>query len=109
MGCLFCNDQEPNYYPAPNKDFICSSCVQLLLSADQEDLKRAYTKAFSLGYQNKARAIESFLMNEENTNEQKRPETRKFSDRKRNTRIFRDKKRAARKLKTKRKPPVYQD
>jgi hypothetical protein len=44
MECLFCNDLEPNYQPEPGKDFICSQCVQLLLSADQ-----------------KAKAIESFL------------------------------------------------
>ena len=109
MLCLFCNDQEPNYNPSPNKDYICSSCVQLLLSASQEDLKRAYAKALSLGYQNKARAIESFIIDEEDKNEQKRPEARKFSDRKRSSRVFRDTKRTARKLKTKRRPPVYKD
>ena len=61
MGCLFCSGQGPNYKLGPNVDFICSSCVQQLLSASQEDLKRAYTKAIEKGYQNKAKAIESFL------------------------------------------------
>jgi hypothetical protein len=61
MECLFCNDLEPNYQPEPGKDFICSQCVQLLLSADQEDLLKAHAKAIEKGYSNKAKAIESFL------------------------------------------------
>ena len=63
MYCLFCNGQERNYKPDADKDFICGSCVQLFLRADSEDLKRAYAKALSKGYSNKASAIESFLEN----------------------------------------------
>jgi len=59
--CLFCNGKEPNYKPGPGIDFICSRCVQLLLGADQNDLKKAYAKAIEKGYPGKARAIESFL------------------------------------------------
>ena len=59
--CLFCNGKEPNYKPGPGIDFICSRCVQLLLGADQNDLKKAYTKAIKKGCPGKAKAIESFL------------------------------------------------
>ncbi len=65
VTCLFCNDLEKNYQPEQGKDFICSHCVQMLISADQADLKRAYTKAIEKGFINKARAIESFLIPEE--------------------------------------------
>ena len=59
--CLFCNEQ---VYKT-DADYICGSCVQVLLNADQADLKRAYNKAIEKGYLNKARAIESFLIPEE--------------------------------------------
>jgi hypothetical protein len=64
-ACLFCNRLEKKYKPEPNNYFICSQCVQLLLSADQSELKRAYSKAIEKGYSNKARAIESFLLPED--------------------------------------------
>ena len=73
--CLFCNGQEKNYKPEPNKDFICGSCVQLLLGADQDDLKRAHAKAIKKGYLSKARAIESFLIPE--GKDGKRPTSKK--------------------------------
>ncbi|MFH2061063.1 MAG: hypothetical protein ABIJ59_19525 [Pseudomonadota bacterium] len=63
MFCLFCSKPEKTY--APKDDFICSSCVQMLLVADQEELKRAHALAFEKGYPNKAWAIESFLEEEE--------------------------------------------
>jgi hypothetical protein len=64
MDCLFCGFPENGYRSGPDKDFICSRCVQLLLSADQEDLLTAHAKAIEKGYLNKARAIESFLFSE---------------------------------------------
>jgi hypothetical protein len=63
--CLFCNELEQKYKPESDKYFICSRCVQLFLSADQEDLRKAHAKAIEKGYSNKARAIESFLIPEE--------------------------------------------
>jgi len=63
--CLFCNHQESNYKLVSGVDFVCSNCVQLLLGASQEDLKRAHTKAIDKGYMEKAKAIESFLDEEE--------------------------------------------
>jgi hypothetical protein len=64
MGCLFCGNLEKNYKSDPGNDFICSRCVQMLTSADQAELKRAYNKAIEKGYLNKAKAIESFLIPE---------------------------------------------
>jgi hypothetical protein len=63
--CLFCNRLEKKYKPELGKYFICSLCVQLMLSADQAELTRAYSKAIEMGYPDKARAIQSFLIPEE--------------------------------------------
>ena len=65
MDCLFCGFPENDYRPEPDKDFICSRCVQQFLSADQEELLKARSKAIDKGYSNKASAIESFLIPEE--------------------------------------------
>ena len=43
--CLFCNRSEKKYKPETDKHFICSQCVQLMLSANQAELMRAYNKA----------------------------------------------------------------
>jgi hypothetical protein len=59
--CLLCN--EPTY--RANVDYICGSCVQLLLEAEQADLKRAHNRATEKGYRNKTKAIQSFLIPEE--------------------------------------------
>ena len=76
MNCLFCSGQEKNYKPEPKTDFICASCVQVLLNANQEDLRKANIKALDKGYINKAMAIQSFLEGEGN-NEQRKPTTKK--------------------------------
>jgi len=102
MQCLFCFGQEKNYKPDPNIDFICSSCVQLLLNADQTDLRRAYLKAIEKGFTNKARAIESFL--EEKSNEQTRPISKingRCPNRKRINRPVRNEKKRIRRLEAK--------
>jgi len=69
--CIFCCDPEPNNKPDKGKDFICSFCVQILLAANHEDLKRAYGKAIERGYAKKAKAIESFLIEAEVENDRK--------------------------------------
>jgi hypothetical protein len=71
--CLFCNE------PAQKADidYICGSCVQLLLNADQTDLKQAHAKAIEKKYPDKARAIESFLIPEEKVNGQRKPISKK--------------------------------
>ena len=74
-------------------DFICFRCVQLLLGADQQDLKRAHAKAIEKGFTNKANAIESFLI-PEGLDELRKPATKKrgrHSNRKRTVRTVRDK------------------
>ena len=63
MCCLFCSCQEKNY--KPDKDFICSRCVQLLLSAEQSELKRALAKAEEMGFENKVLALQSFIIEDE--------------------------------------------
>ena len=64
--CLFCGKPEKGYKPSKSVDFICGSCVQLLLDADQGQLKRAYEKAVRLGYTGKASAIKTFLVEDDN-------------------------------------------
>jgi hypothetical protein len=65
MLCLFCGFPEAGYHPGSKMEFVCSCCVQILLSADQADLSRAYLKAVEMGYSSKVKAIESFLIPEE--------------------------------------------
>lgn len=82
MGCLFCNGQEPNYKHGSDVDFICSRCVQLLLGANQDDLRKAHAKAIEKGYPCKAKAIESFLIEDE-TNDRKTKITKRNLERER--------------------------
>ena len=94
MECLFCINPEPNYKPQMGNNFICSQCVQMLLKADQQDLKKAHARAIDKGFLNKARAIESFLISEENINGQRKPVSKHFGrhiDRKRIVRTIGDK------------------
>ncbi len=90
-ACLFCCQLEYK----TDADYIYGSCVQLLINADQVDLKRAYNKAIEKGYSNKARAIESFLIPKENFNGQRKPVSKKrgrHTDRKGIVRTVRNKK-----------------
>ena len=75
--CLFCNKPKKNYRPSPDTDYICGTCVQLLLNSDQQELERAYAKAKALGYNRKAMAIESFLNKGNEDGKQTKPETGK--------------------------------
>ena len=101
MSCLFCNLPEQNYKPDLRVDFICGECVILLADADQADLKNAFQKALIKGYQRKASALESFIIPEEIENEQVRPKSQPFSNRKRNPRLLRVKERPTRRPKKK--------
>ena len=82
--CLFCNEQ---VYKT-DADYICGSCGQLLLEADQADLKQAHAKAIEKGFSNKARAIESFLIPEE-VNVRKTKKYRQLIVRKKTMRLAR--------------------
>jgi len=81
MGCLFCNGQERGYKPSSGVDFICCQCVQLLLGADQDGLKRAYAKAIEKGYRNKAKAIESFLVDGGNDDDRETKKSKSYLER----------------------------
>jgi hypothetical protein len=72
-SCLFCDQPEKSCKPSHTVDFICGSCVQLLLSADQDELKRAYEKALTKANIRKARAIKTFMV-EESHAETEKPE-----------------------------------
>jgi len=93
--CLFCNNQEPKYKPQADVDFICSQCVQMLLGTDQQDLKTVHTLAIDNGYLNNAKAIESFLTEDEI--EQRKPTryNQRIDNRKGTAGAIRDKKRIA--------------
>jgi len=88
--CLFCNKPEKSYNDV---GFLCGTCVQLLLHADKEDLKRAYKKALDYGYLRKARAIETFLPRKEKHGKRPDKSVKRDFNRARITRPIRDKKR----------------
>jgi hypothetical protein len=74
ITCLFCGLPEKGYKPSKSVDFIYGICVQLLLAADQGELRRAYEKAVRLGYTRKASAIKTFLIPEDEHAETEEPE-----------------------------------
>jgi hypothetical protein len=72
--CLFCGQPEKVFKPPMSVDFICGRCVQLLLAADQGQLRRAYEKAVRLGFVRKAEAIKTFLTEDDDNAETEEPE-----------------------------------
>ena len=60
-ACLFCGSIKEAGRVDKGCDFICGSCVALLLQAKQDDLQRAYDKCIRMNLHGKARAIETFL------------------------------------------------
>jgi hypothetical protein len=93
MICLFCNEPEKNYQPRKDVDFICSRCVQLLLRADQADLKKAYQKALDEGYPSKVSALESFIIPEEKHGKRPDKSVKRNLNRERTTRSIRNQER----------------
>ena len=89
MNCLFCCDADTDDKPEAGRDLICPLCVQILLAADQKDLRRAHVKAIEKGYARKAKAIESFLIEGEITNERETKTIRRNMGRKRPMRKIR--------------------
>ena len=88
-ACLFCCDADTDDKPVAGKDLICPLCVQMLLAADQEDLKRAYAKAIERGKTREASAIISFLIEGELTNEPKAKKPERSIVRKKPMRVVR--------------------
>ena len=88
--CLFCNRNGHK----TGADYICSTCVQLLLMTSQEVLKNSYSESVEKGFENKAWAIKSFLKKEIEY-EQQKPKSKKrvrYPNRKRIVRPVRNKK-----------------
>jgi len=95
--CLFCSRLK--HKVESNKDYICATDVQILLSADQEELKRAHQKAIDLGYFNKVNAIELFLISEAKSGKQPAAKSVKRSpDRKGTVRNVRTQERTVRQI-----------
>ena len=76
MNCLLCGMPDRQYdlasknhipikHPQDVKGAICSSCFQIILSSTQEQIKDAYQKALHAGLMDKAKALETFLEEEE--------------------------------------------
>ena len=104
--CLFCNGKDKKYNPETGIEFICSICVQMLLGADQEDLKTVYTLAIDNGYLNKAKAIESFLAEDEIEKQKPTRYHQRTADRKGTAGAIRDKKRISGLSQKKKAPSV---
>ena len=64
MNCLFCNMPD-RQYDSDVKEIICSTCVQVLSSQTQEKLRAAYQSALDKDMSNRAKAIATFLEDEE--------------------------------------------
>jgi hypothetical protein len=88
------------------KSYICSKCVQLLLSQSQEKLLRTYNFALEKGYPDKARAIKSFL--EVNVSEPINRNTAKHTDGKGFMRTVGNDKGTGSDIKKRKKPSFYQ-
>jgi hypothetical protein len=63
MQCLFCNTERDGQI-IDGRAYICGTCAQTLIDLSQKQLKEAHDHAVSKGYENKAKAIESFMENE---------------------------------------------
>lgn len=74
-GCLWCNGPEPckHYKPGKDMDFVCSSCVQLLLGCSQDKLAELQKACLAKGYDQKVEALKSFIGELEHV-----PKTRKI-------------------------------
>ena len=59
--CLWCDTDKDGERVDKGKDYICGSCVQMLLSYPQDALNKTYHKCLRLNLTRKANAIETFL------------------------------------------------
>lgn len=60
--CLCCDKPDPNpkYEPPEHSDFVCSSCVQVLINTPNDELKAELRKCEANGNTRKAAAIRIF-------------------------------------------------
>jgi len=84
MNCLLCGSPEINNlnrnqhetvkHPGDVTGLICSNCMQVLISSNQEKIKAAYQKALNAGLMDKAKVLETLLEDEEqDVRETKKP------------------------------------
>jgi hypothetical protein len=70
--CLFCNNEDKGlfnpYKPPKETDFVCSSCVILLLGLKQEFLKQALELSIEKNIPGKIQALKMFIEPEEIVN-----------------------------------------
>jgi hypothetical protein len=95
--CPFCHrpdkGKKRQYTSEKDIEFICSACVQHLLNADQDCLRQMHKLATKHSDKGKVSAIESFLIPEGQSHEQRKPKS-KFRiniNRKRSVRSVRNK------------------
>ena len=88
MCCLFCHCPEKKYKPSQYVEFVCSRCVLLLASADEENLRRGLAKAEEKGLLNKVSVIKSFIIEDQN-NDRKTKKHQRNMERKRPVRAAR--------------------
>jgi hypothetical protein len=60
--CMACERPEPNpkYKCDANRDFICSSCVQIFLNLEKDQIEEAVNKSEAAGNARRAAAIRIF-------------------------------------------------
>lgn len=95
--CAWCGKVEKySGHKDPSKDYICGSCVQLLLKFTQDELKQAYRLAISKGNSGKAAVLKMFIQHERIQDNEKRPQRfERLNDRGGTFRIPRNKKSGA--------------
>lgn len=59
--CLYCGKPDRDGPPAPGCEFVCGSCVCLLMSAELDALIQAHKTAGSKGNHRHARALSIFM------------------------------------------------
>lgn len=59
--CLWCESDKEGGRVDAGKDFICSSCVAMLMSYPQDALQKTYQKCLRMKFDRKANALETFL------------------------------------------------
>ena len=80
MICLLCSLSETQFdinrgkridvkHPKDVTGLVCSSCMQVLIASSQEKIRKAYQVALDKGMLDKARALETFLEEEEQNGE----------------------------------------
>jgi len=58
--CLFCNQEEKNYKPPINVEFVCGGCVQKFLQMDKEKLSLLIQKLQQKGNERAVKAVRVF-------------------------------------------------